>query len=79
MTQVNCARCGQVGDQLDQPPLPTDLGHRIYDSICRKCWGEWLQNQTAIINHYGLNLVDPEARKFLTQQTEQFLFGPQGG
>jgi Fe-S cluster biosynthesis and repair protein YggX len=79
MTQINCVRCGKGGEQLGQPPLPTDLGHRIFDSICQECWGEWLKHQTAVINHYGLNLVDPEARKFLTQQTEQFLFGPLDG
>lgn len=79
MPQIDCARCGNAGDQLTQPPLPTDLGKRIFTSICQACWGEWLRQQTAIINHYGLNLVDPEARKFLTQQTEQFLFGPSGG
>ena len=79
MTQVNCVRCGKTGGQLGQPPLPTDLGNRIFDSICQECWGEWLKQQTTIINHYGLNLVDPEARKFLTQQTELFLYGPPDG
>jgi Fe-S cluster biosynthesis and repair protein YggX len=28
-----------------------------------------------LINHYGLNLRDPEAKKFLTEQTERFLYG----
>ena len=78
MSKLTCTRCGNEGDQLGQPPLPTDLGNRIFDSICQDCWSEWLQQQTMIINHYGLNLIDPEARKFLTQQTEQFFF-PTGG
>jgi Fe-S cluster biosynthesis and repair protein YggX len=79
MSHVNCTRCGEPGDQLKQPPLPTDLGDRIYDSVCHDCWGEWLRQQTAIINHYGLDLTQPDSRKFLLQQTEQFLFGPSGG
>jgi len=28
-----------------------------------------------LINHYGLNLRDADAKKFLTEQTEKFLFG----
>jgi Fe-S cluster biosynthesis and repair protein YggX len=45
----------------------------------QKCWQEWLQMQTAIINHYGLDLREQDARKFLMQQTETFLFDqPQG-
>jgi Fe-S cluster biosynthesis and repair protein YggX len=74
MPDIKCARCGNDGGQLAQPPLPTELGNRIYDSICQVCWAEWLSQQTAIINHYGLNLMDPEARKFLAKQTELFLF-----
>ena len=27
-----------------------------------------------LINHYGLNLMDPQARTFLTRQMEAFLF-----
>ncbi len=75
MSDVNCVRCGQPGARLAAPPLPNELGGRIYDSICQRCWGEWLQHQTAMINHYGLDLREAEARKFLTEQTEQYLFG----
>lgn len=75
MSDVNCVRCGQLGPQLPAPPLPTELGTRIFDSICRPCWGQWLGHQTAMINHYALDLREPEARKFLTEQTELYLFG----
>jgi len=76
MAQIECARCGKAGEQIAAPPLPSDLGNRIYDSICQSCWSEWLQQQTVIINHYQLNVLNPEDRELLTQQTEAFLFGP---
>jgi Fe-S cluster biosynthesis and repair protein YggX len=79
MAEIRCARCGNSADQLAAPPLPTDLGNRIYDTICQSCWTEWLQQQTVIINHYGLNVLNPEHREFLTQQTEIFFFGPSEG
>jgi Fe-S cluster biosynthesis and repair protein YggX len=75
MAIIECARCGETGQQMDAPPLPSDLGNRIFDSICQVCWDEWLRQQTAIINHYGLDLRQPQARQFLTQQIEAFLFG----
>jgi Fe-S cluster biosynthesis and repair protein YggX len=28
-----------------------------------------------LINHHGLNVRDPEAKRFLMEQTESFLFG----
>ncbi len=74
MDQITCLRCGKEGEQLQAPPLPSEIGDRIYDSICGTCWDEWLQHQTALINHHSLNLLDAEARKFLTKQVEVFLF-----
>lgn len=79
MSDVSCVRCGQTRERMAAPPFRNALGDRIYDAICRTCWTEWLQHQTAVINHYGLDLRDPRAREFLTSQTETFLFGqPQG-
>lgn len=54
--------------------MPGPMGTRIYEKICGSCWQEWLQFQTALINHYALDLRNPDARKFLTDQSEQFLF-----
>jgi Fe-S cluster biosynthesis and repair protein YggX len=36
----------------------------------------WPAQQILIINHYGLNMADPEARKILREQMEEFFFGP---
>lgn len=55
-------------------PFPTDLGLRVFEQICAACWGEWLKNQQALINHYGLNLRDQQAKEFLLANMEQFLF-----
>jgi len=43
--------------------------------MCRTCWQDWLKEQTALINHHGLNLLDQKAKQFLTQKTEEFFFG----
>lgn len=71
---IHCARCGQ--DRPRQPfrTFQTELGQRVFDTICADCWAEWLKHQQALINHYGLNLRDAKAREFLLQQMEQFLF-----
>jgi Fe-S cluster biosynthesis and repair protein YggX len=38
------------------------------------CWNDWTKQQTMLINHYGLNVMDPQARQFLTRNMEAFLF-----
>jgi Fe-S cluster biosynthesis and repair protein YggX len=75
VADIQCVRCGKQGAPLPYAPFRNELGERIHAGICQTCWAEWLQRQTMLINHYGLNLRDPDAKKFLTEQTESFLFG----
>lgn len=74
MEQVECVRCGKTGERLEKAPLRNELGERVHASICRSCWDEWLAYQTALINHYGLDVRDREAKDFLIQNMEAFLF-----
>lgn len=74
MAEITCVRCGQREPQLERPPLKNELGERIYHSICQRCWDLWLRQQTAIINHYGLDVRDRSAREMLMAQMEAFLF-----
>lgn len=56
-------------------PFPTELGGRVYAQICGVCWADWLRTQQQLINHYALNLRDPQAKEFLFANMDQFLFG----
>ena len=74
MADVRCARCGQTREGFERAPFPGAIGARILEQVCRECWGQWLKQQTMLINHYGLNVMDPQARAFLTKNMEAFLF-----
>lgn len=74
MPTITCARCGLTRDQQPFQLFQNELGLRAFKTICTACWGEWLKHQQALINHYALNLRDPQAKEFLFQQMEQFLF-----
>ncbi|HSL69916.1 MAG TPA: oxidative damage protection protein [Longimicrobiales bacterium] len=74
MPDITCSRCGQPGPQLAKPPLRSELGQRVFESICQRCWDEWLRYQTALINHNGLDVRDPPAREFLKANMEAYLF-----
>jgi Fe-S cluster biosynthesis and repair protein YggX len=71
---VTCTRCGQSREGFEKAPFPGAMGQRIVAEICRECWGLWLKQQTMLINHYGLNVMDPQARAFLTRNLDAFLF-----
>lgn len=75
---VRCRHCSQEGPRLERAPFRTDLGRRIHEQICQACWAEWLQHQTRLINHYGLDLRDARARAFLYAQIESALLRDEG-
>ena len=72
---VQCEKLGRELPGLDKPPFPGELGQRIYDHISAEAWQMWQEQSRLVINHYGLNLADPDSRQVLRQQMEEFLFG----
>lgn len=75
MAELTCERCGKHREGLPAPPFNNDLGRKVHAGICSVCWADWLRHQTALINHYALNVLDPKAKTFLYQQLEEFAFG----
>lgn len=80
---VHCVVLGRDAEGLPRPPYPGELGRRIYESVSREAWQQWLRHQTMLINEYRLTPVEPSARAFLQQEMERFFFGsgsekPQG-
>lgn len=76
MPDVTCSRCGQTRAGFERPPIGVGgaAGERIVREICQDCWSQWLKQQTMLINHYGLNLMDPQARTFLSKNRDAFFF-----
>lgn len=72
---IHCIKLNKKAPGLNYPPYPGPLGQRIYEQISQQAWEAWKNHQTMLINEYRLNLLDPEARKFLIKEMEKFLFG----
>ncbi len=79
MDTIRCRRCGKTAPKLENAPFRNSLGERIHGEICQNCWSEWLQHQTLLINHHGLDPRDPKAREFLYGQIEAVLLKGEGG
>lgn len=71
---VFCAKLKQELPGLDAPPFPGELGQRIYDNISAEAYRLWGQHATIMINHYGLHPADPDTRKMLRKEMEEFFF-----
>lgn len=72
---VTCVKLGRELPGLEKPPIPGPLGERIYENVSAEGFALWQPHMTIMINHYGLNPVDPDTRKLLRAEMEEFFFG----
>lgn len=71
---VHCIKLGRDLEGLDRPPYPGELGKRIYENVSKEAWQGWIRHQTMLVNENRLNLADPQARKYLAAQMENYFF-----
>lgn len=71
---VFCLKLEKEAEGLDFQLYPGELGKKIFDNICKEAWTEWQKKQTMLINENKLNMMEPEARKFLEEQMQGYLF-----
>jgi len=72
---VHCIKLNKEAEGLDFPPVPGEMGKKLYMSVSKEAWQQWLKHQTMLINENRLNLADARARQYLARQMENHFFG----
>ncbi len=72
---VECVVLKREAEGLDEPPHPGDIGNRIYETVSKEGWAEWLQRLQMIINENQLNSADSHSIEVIEQHMLGFLFG----
>ncbi|STO92511.1 protein that protects iron-sulfur proteins against oxidative damage [Haemophilus pittmaniae] len=71
---VFCEYLKKEADGLDFQLYPGELGQRIFNSISKQAWSEWIKKQTMLVNEKKLNMMNADHRKLLEQEMIYFLF-----
>lgn len=72
---VMCVKLKREAEGLDVPPYPGAMGKRLYESVSKEAWKQWLELQKMLVNENRLNLADKKARDYLLEQMEKHFFG----
>jgi Fe-S cluster biosynthesis and repair protein YggX len=75
MRMVKCAKLGKELPGLEKPPLPGELGKKIFENVSAEAWDMWLEHQKMLMNEYRIDLSDKSSRQILKQQCENYFFG----
>ena len=73
--QIMCVKLKREAEGLDFPPYPGEMGRRVFESVSKEAWKNWLEQQKMLVNENRLNLADKKARDYLVQQMERHFFG----
>lgn len=71
---VYCEYLKREADGLDFQLYPGELVKRIFNSVSKQAWGEWMKKQTMLVNEKKLNMMNAEHRRLLEQEMVNFLF-----
>jgi Fe-S cluster biosynthesis and repair protein YggX len=71
---IHCCKLNIELPGLDKPPFNNELGQKIFETVSKEAWGQWLNQQTMLINEYRLNVIEKSSRDFLEKEMNLFLF-----
>ena len=71
---VNCVKTGIETEGLDFAPWPGELCKRVFETVGKAAWADWLIHQTMLINENRLSPLDPKHRAYLQEEMQKFLF-----
>jgi Fe-S cluster biosynthesis and repair protein YggX len=72
---VHCVKLGRELPGLERPPMPGELGQRIYEQVSREAWEMWEERMKMILNEYRLMPWQKEAQELVRKHMEDFFFG----
>lgn len=74
MRMVQCVKLKQELPGLDSPPIPGELGQKVYDNVSAQAWKQFEDYFLMVINENRLDMMDDATNDIFFQQIEAFLF-----
>jgi Fe-S cluster biosynthesis and repair protein YggX len=71
---VKCIKLGTELPGLESPPMPGEIGKKIYENVSKQAWQEFLEFFKMVVNEYRLDLTSPLADTVLEQKAEEYFF-----
>ena len=79
---VQCIKLGREAEGLEKPPLKGELGQKVFESVSKEAWRQWLEHSKMLINEYRL-IWFTEMEKYFwgegSKLPEQFKPAEEGG
>jgi Fe-S cluster biosynthesis and repair protein YggX len=71
---VKCIKLGIELPGLDSPPVPSELGKKVFENVSKQAWLEFLEYFKMVVNEYRLDLTSPMADQVFEQKIQEYFF-----
>lgn len=72
---VHCVKLGREAEGLDKPPFKGELGQKVFDTVSKEAWRQWLEHSKMLINEYRLDLVSEQGQRIWMTELEKYFYG----
>lgn len=72
---VHCIKLDKDLPGLSRPPLPGELGERVYKTVSKEAFKMFSEHFKMIVNEYRLDLTSPSTDKIFEDQMRDYFFG----
>lgn len=72
---VQCIKLGREAEGLEKAPFRGELGERVFESVSKEAWRQWLEHSKMLINEYRLDLVSEQGQRIWMTELEKYFFG----
>ncbi len=75
---VECVKLGKSLPGLKRQPFPNEMGKRIFETVSKEAWDQWLQESVRYINTYRVDLSSKDGTEFMLKQLRVWLGWEEG-
>jgi Fe-S cluster biosynthesis and repair protein YggX len=75
MRTVQCVKLGREAEGLEKPPFKGELGQKVFDTVSKEGWRQWLEHSKMLINEYRLDLVSEQGQRIWMTELEKYFYG----
>ncbi len=72
---VQCIKLGQASEGLEKPPFKGELGQKVFDTVSKTAWRQWLEHSKMLINEYRLDVTSEQGQRVWMTELEKFFWG----
>jgi Fe-S cluster biosynthesis and repair protein YggX len=72
---VDCIKLGRQAEGMDRPPFKGPLGDKLFESVSKEAWKQWLEHSKMLINEYRLDLTSESGQHLWMTECEKYFFG----